>query len=425
MKGSYFFALLLLLVSSCSLASSEVIASDFELPPMVEVTFKTLIPENSDLSDGVVFTLLDPLTGENINPKHYLMEIEGDRSFSVTLSVVAGSMLHYRYERGESALIREIGNADAAIMVRRYFVDGPGHVATDIVVGWEDQVNDFATGSISGSIMDADNGDRLENVLVSASGRETRSNQNGEFTVSGLVQGLHTIVAESKNGDYQVFQQGALVASGLETPANIKMQANERILVQFVVRVPQEHVPGVPLFLLTDLNELGVIHSNGQDSEGQYTFSAELPAGVDIRYKYSLGDGFWNAELTLNGHYLVRQLVLRSEMDGVVILDQIADWEAGNSAAIWFEMQADDTNLSSAFIQFKFIDWTPAIRMWPLGEGLFAYKLNSPTNFAAPIEYRYCQDSFCLSAEDAEGQRNAIGNLESVQYIEDQVRAWK
>ena len=30
--------------------------------------------------------------------------------------------------------------------------------------------------------------------------------------------------------------------------------------------------------------------------DGRYSITLALPAGADIRYKYTLGDGFWNAE---------------------------------------------------------------------------------------------------------------------------------
>jgi hypothetical protein len=32
--------------------------------------------------------------------------------------------------------------------------------------------------------------------------------------------------------------------------------------------------------------------------DGRYSVSLFLPAGADIEYKYTLGDGFWNSEFT-------------------------------------------------------------------------------------------------------------------------------
>lgn len=423
MKKTPIFALLMILIAGCSLFSSEEAITDFELEAPVEVTFTTLVPEGTDINDGLVITLLDLLTGENINPKSYVMEAEGDRSYRVSISVVSNSLLSYRYESGENGQVREALADGGPLHYRYYFVDGPGHVATDVIANWENSIVENDVGSIRGTIVDAESGEALANIAVSASGQHSWSDQNGEFEISGLLQGLHTIVAISESGDFQSFQQGALVAAGLETPAVISLHKNERIEVNFIVTVPEEHVPGVPISMIGNLGGGSEFISQGQDAEGHYLFSAFLPVDSNIRYKYSLGDNLWNAEHLINGEYLVRQLVLSESSGPLIIRDQIAQWTAGQSAPIWFELQSPGGN--EAFIQLKLIDWTPALQMWPLGNSVFAYKLNSPTNFAAPIEYRYCQDATCLNAETSTEARLVEGNLDIVQYIEDEVSSWK
>ena len=412
-----------LALAACSAQAAEVRSTDFELPPEVEVVFQVLTPEGTAGGAGVMLAVLDPITGLEINPQYHEMEAEGERSYSLRLSVPMGSQLIYRYVRAGAGLVREAA-AEGNFLYRVYLVDGPGHVVTDLVAAWQDQASEPATGGISGIIQDAESGEPLPNVRVAVSGVHTQSNAAGEFTITGLLQGLHTLVAYDENGAYKTFQQGALVAAGLETPANIQLRANELVRVQFTVNPPQSSVPGVPITMWGNLSGLRGLMPDGQDDEGRYLFSAEVPVGGDIRYKYSQGDGFWNAEHLANGDYLLRQIILEDGIDGLTVNDEIATWEAGNSAPIWFELAAPE-GTAQAFIQFKFIDWTPAIGMWPLGGGNFAYKLSSPTNFAAPLEYRYCLDSFCLNPEDSAEARSVIGNLDNVQYIEDQVSAWK
>lgn len=425
MKIKISIAIVLIILAGCSIGTSEVIASDFELPEMVEVTFQSLVPKGTDVSRGISFTLLDSLTGEEINAKYLLMDQEGDRSFSVTISVVRHSLIRYRYEKGEIDRIREADSAGLAIQNRFYYVDGPGHVATDIISSWEGQDSGLDVGSVRGHIFNAESNESVENLIINISGQQTRSDQAGNFLIIGLVQGLHNIVVYSETGEYLTFQQGALIAAALETPAEITIHPSQMIKVNFIVNLPKEHVPGVPVFLISDLAPTKGLISNGINSEGQLLFSAEYPAGIDIRYKYSMGDSFWNAEHLANGEYLTRQLVLGENMDGLIIHDGIAIWTAGNSAPIWFEVQNSEAGQERLYIQFKFTDWTPAIQMWGLGDGVFAYKLNSPTNFAAALEYRYCQDSFCLNVEDFSDIRNVHGNMERVQYIEDQIKGWK
>jgi hypothetical protein len=63
--------------------------------------------------------------------------------------------------------------------------------------------------------------------------------------------------------------------------------------------------------------------------------------------------------------------------------------------------------------------------MWPLGGGNWAYKLYSPTNFAAPLEYRYCRDAACTLLEAPGQPRAAAGNQADIQIIEDRVESWE
>jgi hypothetical protein len=416
---------LLIFLFGCGPGNAEIQSTSYELPPSVDIVFQALVPENTTNGEAIYLTLLDPLTGFEINPQLYEMNVDGERSFSVTLSVPIGSLLTYRYSRGNDNLIHEKAAGNFRFEYRLFLVDGPGHVVTDLIASWADSGEMHEIGGITGSIKDAETGLPLENMHVSVSGINVLTNSDGEFSISGLLQGLHTIVAFAESGDYKAFQQGALVATGLETPANIQLEKNEILQVSFAVKLPEENVPGVPVYLISNLAQYSAVLPNSTDGEGRSVFSLELPVGTDIRYKYSLGDGFWNAEHTQSGEYLVRQINLSADKGESIIEDQIASWEAGESEPIWFELTSPAEGEKDAYIQFKFVDWTPALQMWPIGDNRFAYKLNSPTNFAAPLEYRYCEDFFCIHAENMDETRAVQGNLEIVQYIEDQVNGWK
>jgi hypothetical protein len=45
-----------------------------------------------------------------------------------------------------------------------------------------------------------------------------------------------------------------------------------------------------------------------RNDNGTFEITLKLPVGFDLRYKYSLGDGFWNAEHEA-GKFVVRQLI--------------------------------------------------------------------------------------------------------------------
>jgi hypothetical protein len=409
---------------SCGSLNSNIQTTDFELPALVETVFQVLVPEESQNAGSIYLTVLDPLTGDLINPQHNLMEQDGDRSYRVTVNAPVGSMLQYRYTLGIEH-ISERGLVSSNFTYRSFYIDGPSHVVTDVIAGWNGSTVEFEPGAISGQIVSETDQTPLENIRVIVSGLETRSDPLGHFTISGLEQGLHNIIALSPSGAYLPFQQGALIASNSDTPALIELIKNQKITVNFSVTLPEDHVPGVPLFLLTNLVGLEKNTPDSYNENGQAIFVLELPSIQDIRYKYSLGDGFWNAEHLNSGEYLTRQLVLDTALDGIVISDHIASWTVGNSAPIWFEATTPPTDAPKAYIQFLFSDWTESIQMWPLGVNQYAYKLNSPTNFAAPLQYRYCQDVFCVHGEEIESIRSISGNLEVIQYSEDQIEAWK
>ena len=416
---------LCLLLAACSSGAGQFEATDFDELVPVQVTFQVLLPEKRAETQPLFLTLLDPLTGELINPQYFEMIPEGERSYKVTIEAAIGSLLHYRYAKGSDKSIFEDNLAESGFTHRIFYVDGPGHVVTDVIPGWNGDSINFESGSVYGQITSMIDGNPLPNIVISISGLSTRTDEAGEFEISGLSQGLHNLVAYSTAGKYEPFQQGALIAAGAGTPAVFAMSPSDDIPVSIFVTLPEDSVPGIPIFMITNLDGQEQLLPSSTNAEGQAIFELELPSNQDVRYKFSLGDGFWNAEHLPNGEYIVRQVVLDEKMASLVIRDQIASWQAPPSAPIWFEASAQSVIANQIFIQFRFADWTEPIQMWSIGENKFAYKLNSPTNFAAPLEYRYCQDVNCLHAEQLEQVRSIQGNLSVIQYVADEIAGWQ
>jgi hypothetical protein len=232
---------------------------------------------------------------------------------------------------------------------------------------------------------------------------------------------LHTLVLVDPRGRYQSFQQGALVAEGTDTPAEIALTPAQSVTVTFVAEPPEDSVPGVPIRIASNVGLL-----NGAtlalDADGRYTLTTSLPVGMDIRYKYTLGSGLWNAEHDAEGAYVLRQVILGENDQGLEIEDRMEAWTAGTSPALWFDLNTPEEE--GAYIQFRLGGWGTPLAMWPLGGGHYAYKLYSPTNFSAPIEYRYCADSLCDRLEANAPTRTVEGSGNSVQMIEDRVEGW-
>jgi hypothetical protein len=418
MKRLALFALLTLALAACG-ASTEL--SSFEPPASVDVTFEVLAPQSTPEDAEIAIILLDAVTGDGLNQQAQTMRSDGDRSYTITLSVPAGTLLTYRYTRLGEANTPEASLDGSAISERLYLVDGPGHVAHDLIAAWIDQPASSSSGQLSGTLADGINGDPVSGVFVGAGGLLTITDDEGGFVLGGLPQGLHTLVAVDPRGRYQSFQQGALVAEGTDTPAEIALTPAQTVKVTLVVQPPEDSVPGVPLHIAANLSALNQASlSLGED--GRYAATLALPIGVDIRYKYTLGSGLWNAEHDADGAFVLRQVILSGEDEGLEIEDNLVAWTVGASSPIWFDLNAPDEG--EAYIQFKLGDWSTPLAMWPLGGGHYAYKLYSPTNFAAPIEYRYCADSACERSEADGAARSVSSSTNGVQMIEDQVAAW-
>ena len=419
------FLLLAFFLAACAGAEQPELTS-FELPANVEVIFNALLPESSPLGNAVQFTLLDEVTGFELNKQFLDPTTSGDHSVSITLSVPPGTLVKYRYTRqSASGPVDEVSASGQAISYRAYLVDGPGHVAYDVVAAWSDLPSERPTGQVSGTVTETGGDLPIAGVVVVAAGLQTRTDGEGRFLITGLPQGLHNILVYSPAGSHMPFQQGALVAAASETPANIQLTRSQTASVTLFMTPPEDHTPSTPVFLAGNLDAFAGRPVLALQPDGRYSLTLDLPTGVDIRYKYTLGDGFWNTEHRGEGAFVLRHLVIPPGAVTIEIEDQIASWTAGTSAPIWFELTASGDALL-AYIQFNFGEWSTPLPMWPLGAGHWAYKLYSPTNFAEPLEYRYCLDAACTILEaDPSQTRTVSGNSENLQQTQDRVEAWQ
>lgn len=423
----------LLLLAACAGSQSiERPLSSHSPAAEVDVVFNVLVPDGTPEGE-VQLSVLDEVTGLAYNPRRYSMQAAAGNTYAATISAPIGTLINYRYVRQDSALAPEISASGEAIQQRQFLVTGRGLVANDLISHWSDQFAQQHTGQISGQVTDAESGSPLGGLLVSASGVETYTDVEGYFILGGLYQGQHNLVVSSPDGAHRSFQQEALVAAGMDTPAAIQLPRNEMISVTLKLALPEDSVPGVPLYVVGNLVQLGSQATSPDDlprmqpqPDGSYALTLLLPTGVDIRYKYSLGDGFWNAEHLASGGFALRQLIIPTNRSSYEVQDQVNSWAAGASAAIWFEVSAlTEATTDQVYLQFKLLDWLEPLAMWPLGEGHWAYKLFSPTNFASALEYRYCADRACAIPELNDAARSVTGNQDSIQLIQDTITAWQ
>jgi hypothetical protein len=391
-------------------------------PPMAEIQFNVTVPDNTPADTSIYLTILDEVTGLALNVQAYPMNEDPNgngsgRGFSLTLPFQLGSVVKYRYERQAGGVtVAEHTSDGREVRYRLYHVESPGEV-NDVISRWTDTPFDAATGRIQGVAKDADSGKPLPGLLIEAGGQQTLSASDGSFLLEGLPPGIHNLVAFAMDGKYRTFQQGAQVADQSTTPAVISMQAVPLVNVVFVVKLPGNTPPVIPVRLAGSLYQTGntfATLSGGISAiagnmpvlsplpDGRYSVTLQLPVGADLRYKYTLGDGFWNAEHRSDGQFRLRQIVIPDK--NTLVEDSVDTWSSGNQAPITFDLSVPENTPSSDFVSIQFnplFGWTEPIPMWHLGDQHWAYILYSPLNLPGDLGYRYCRDSQCGMADDA------------------------
>jgi hypothetical protein len=410
--------------------------------PMVEVKFKVSLPAPIPPGEDLYLTILDEVTGLPFNPQLYKMSAQDAQTYTFDMAFPLGSMVKYRYLRKGASLTQEVNTRGEMVRYRLFHAAAPGE-AHDLLSAWNDQPYDGPTGRIRGIVTNAENGQPIPNIMVSIAGVSTLSDSLGQYVLDGIIPGTHLLTAYALDGGYKSFQQGAAIMAGASTPAPISVQPTRLVQVTFNLSVPADTVSGAPIRLAGNLLQLGNTFADlgGGSSTvasrmptltpgqpGRYSISLRLPAGTDIRYKYTLGDGFWNAEQTTDGKFALRQLVV-PEKD-TVITDTVRTWQTGSSAPIIFNVTvpANTPVGDTVSIQFSPFGWTEPIPMWPLGNNRWVYRLSSPLHMLGSFAYRYCRNDQCSAASDiqtaAANQGRRVSTSLTTENRQDTVRAW-
>lgn len=410
---------------------------------LAEVTFTALLPAPLAPGESMVIGILDEVTGLGLNPTLYPMTQVNAQQYNIKLPLVLNSVIKYRYYRQGAFTALEDTAAGGMVRYRLYHVTGPGG-SEDRIASWSDTPFTGQTGSLGGMVVDTKTGRPVANMLVNAGGISTLTDSLGQFLIHGLPVGTHTLVAYAPDGMYTTFQQGASVAPGLTTNASLSVQSVPTVRVTFTVTMPSETVRGAPVRLAGNLLQLGNTFAdlNGGIStvatrmptlapldDTRQGITLNLPVGADVRYKYTLGDGFWNAEHAQDGAFVVRQLIVPAT--DVTVNDTVFTWASGGSAPILFEVSVPPNTPpgENVSIQFNPYGWTEPFPMWPLGGNRWVYKLYSPLNILGSFHYRYCRNDQCGSADDsftagAQANSRVISTSITGQDVQDSVGAW-
>ncbi len=413
--------------------------------PVAQTTFIVTLPEPLQGNETLSIAVLDEVTGLSLNATHYPMSARDSLTYTATLPLPYNSIVKYRYIRRGSSQVNEDSSLGAVIRYRLHHAVGPGEVQ-DIIADWSDKNYARPTGTVLGQVFNANTGSPIPNMLVSAGGVQHVTDSMGRFELTGLPIGTQQLIAYSLDGMYQPFQQGATVAEGKTTIVDLRVVPSRLVNVTFIVSVPKDTVPGVPVRIAGNILQLGNTFADllggvsvntdrmpimGLQPDGRYAITLGLPVGAHIQYKYTLGDGFWNAEHKANGEWNLRELIVPDQ--DITLEDGVSTWLAAtNSAPILFEAAIPSVTPPGdiIYIQFNAFGWMEPIPMWPLGNNRWAYKLYGPLNFLGSFAYRYCRNGQCGSADDNQtvgaspSGRQASTSLLG-QDIKDTIGSWK
>jgi hypothetical protein len=411
--------------------------------PKAEVTFIAHLPTKLDDDQNLYLEILDEVTGLALNAARVQMSTTDHQTFTLHLPITAGSIFKYRYLRDKDPIGLEYTSLGKQVRYRLLSVTGPITVE-DTITSWKFSPMLHKLGRIQGQVAYKANNAPVVNALVTAGGMHTLTASDGTFLLEGLPEGLHNLVIYSLDGAFRPFQQGAVIADDSTTPALALVEPNKLVNVTFIVTQPDASLKGVPIRLVGNIYPLGNTFADLRGGisaiasrapllaflpDGRYSITIKLPAGFDLRYKYSLGDGFWNTERSENGDYRLRQLIVPDR--DTTVDEAVVSWRTPGLAPLTFTVTVppNTPKNDTVSIQFNPFSWTEPIPMWPLGNNRWFYLLYNPLDGFSKASYRYCRNDQCGTA-DAIDTRSinpagiAFTPQNTPQDIQDEISAW-
>jgi hypothetical protein len=406
-----------LILSGCG-SGNEPTAYPIATPlplPTYAVTFLVQVPQDTPGGDKVILNIIDEVTGPALNPMRYEMQRLDVGLWQLTVNFPRNALVYYQYGLQSGAL--ESGSGPGIVDYRIYYAAGNNQLE-DTVAHWVGSSFNGTSGRIRGLIRDSATGLAIPGLVVSAAGVRTTTDTSGNYLLTGVPSGKQTLVAFDMDSGYRPFVQEAIVADGQDTPANLKMAPLPRVTVSFHVYIPADTPADAQIRLAGSLYSLGNTFLPGAAStlvdaaraplmsrlvDGSYVASISLPVGAYIRYKYTMGDGFWNAERDGQGRFVLRELIV-PEHD-LLLEEGVTSWRSGTQGPVMFNVTTPPSTPANDYISIQFSPfqgiWMRPIPMHMTGPQQWTFTLFSPLEWSDTIAYRYCRNSACGVADDA------------------------
>ncbi len=441
--------LILVLMTGCSIhidTSSQAgkltplyLPSKVKEMQLVEVKFDVQV--RSGIAEGAIIALdvLDDITGFGYNVMRYELNQVQKGNYQTTILLPEYGEVFYRYVQVGSNILPEATINGKAIQYRAV-LPSKNLIIKDTVQTWEGAMAAPPLGNLNGVITEAETDMPLSDVVLVIGGQQFISDGNGLFSLEDVPVGVHNLVVLPVDGSHQVFQQEVNIVDKLATSAVIKLQKLPEVKATFRVTPPDDAV-GAPIRLMGNFYQLGNSYfhlSEGKsipassapvlekDEKGNYFLTLTLHAGNDLRYKYTLGNGYLNAEQNADSMKSIRRFIVpNSDFE---IKDTILTWRTNNAEPLSMTVSApwNTPTSDSLSIQFKNESWDHPIPLWPMGANQWLYLFfNDPANIESK-EFRFCRNLDCSLSYDLDSTntpRTLI--LNENQPLELTIKGWQ
>ena len=369
------------------------------LIPM-EFSVELRIPASADTQ--LAIDVFDEVSGMLYNIERTPLSRQADGTFSGILNLPENATLRYRYVMTAPLEVPE-QRADGMPVGYRLVSVQKHKVIKDSVSGWPNAPYTGETADLNGIIHDSKSNQPLPDVLINIAGYQTFTDMTGRFVLHDLPVGVHYLSAVTIDGSHATFQQQANLVAGLSTPAVIQMIPLPEITVTLNLNQPSDAI-GAPIRLAGNYAQLGAIfneYSQGsfasrmplmsRNEDGTYSIQLNLHAGNVFRYKYTLGNGYLNAERDQNGSLLLRTIILPDH--DVIIRDEVATWRIDNQKPTTIIARTPDGTPpeDSVSIQFFTNHAHQPIPMWHMDNNQWMFLFFGSSSLGT-VTYRFARN---------------------------------
>jgi hypothetical protein len=331
-------------------------------------------------------------------------------------SAPQGSVLVYKYARPLPSLVDEVTAEGKPLPYRLLAVNSDKPTVEDTVAGWADAPFSGETGAVEGRVWNANTGQGVMGILVTAAGQTTLTAHDGGFRLFKLPTGPQRVTLLAPDGSLRPANQVVEVAAGQMATVDLISSDPNAVHVTFVVRPPAGADPNAVPRLVGSVWQMGatlapVVGGTAVAvarapalvplADGRWAATVELFEGTHLYYKYTLGDGYWNAELDSSGEPRLRQLVVPAT--DLLVDETVTAWLKPRTASVTFEALTPASTPANDVlaIQFRTDRWLPPVPMWRVDSNDWRYVLYNPVDFDGSVFYRYCRNLACGAADDS------------------------